>query len=646
MSDDGPRPGGGAPGPSALVAQDFAAKDFADGELERLLLAAQDDLTLLCAEDTTILYASPSSVGLLGYKPEEAIGRSFTEFIHPDDLAMLAAEWERYLELSDKDPVQFRARRRDGSCGWYEAHASRVDDPRLPGCSCINMREVEHLRLLHARIAEAEARAKIGSWRWIMKGGEPEWTASMYRILGYEPSDKPFDLEWALNLTHPDDRDAFRDCLLDCLENPKSFTVPTRKLASDGEYRHIIQHCYVERDLNGDVVALIGICQDVTAQAEAEAALRKSESEYRMLADEASDVILRVNASGCCTFASPACKSTLGYSPQEITGKAILRFVEPSDHAALNYVYQNALKGTEAQRVTFHGAHKYGHTVWLEAGVRAIMDEAGKLSELIIVARDITERRQYEEGLRHARERAEAANLTKSKFLANMSHELRTPLNAVIGFSDIMREEMFGPVGSDQYSEYVQLIHESGQYLLELINDILDMSKIEAGKYELFLEDIDLSGMIESCLRIVETRARTNGVTLEWSTEDGLPDVPADERALKQIFLNLLSNAIKFSEDGGKVSVTAKTLGESVFVRVNDTGCGIPAHAIPRLAKPFEQAMTNASQAQTGTGLGLALVKSFVELHGGKFAIESVEGEGTTVTFTLPLAGAFHKKSA
>jgi len=640
MSEDGATPNTPMPFPAR---QDTSG--FAEGEVERLLLTVQDDVTLLCDEDTIILYASPSTTRLLGYEPRDVLGLSFSEFIHPDDLGAIATEWERYLEQGKDDPIQFRARKKDGSWGWYEAQASRIDDPRLPGCSCINMREVEHLHRLHMRIAEAEARAKIGTWRWIIKGGEPEWTPSMYRILGYEPKGL-FDLQWALELIHPDDRDEFGAKLVDCLDNPKSFTVMTRKVAKTGEYRHIIQHCYVERDPNGEVVALMGICQDATAQIEAEAALRKSEREYRVLAEEASDLILRVSASGCCTFASPACEATLGFSSPEMTGSAIQRYVDTEDHNALAQVFRNAKNGTEAQRVTLRGKRASGETVWLEAGVRALLDENKKLIELIVVARDITERRQYEDGLRDARERAEAANLTKSKFLANMSHELRTPLNAVIGFSDIMREEMFGPLGSEQYIDYTKLIHESGQYLLDLINDILDMSKIEAGKYELYLEEINLNTLIGNCLRIVEMRARESGVELSFDVADTLPFVPADERAVKQILLNLLSNAVKFTGRGGKVSVSADQLGDSLCVRVTDTGCGIPAHTIPRLAKPFEQAMTEASATQSGTGLGLALVKSFVEMHHGRFAIESVEGQGTTVTFTLPLDQVIQKKSA
>ena len=641
MSGKEPAHDGNVPLPEHI-----ARDGLSEGDLAQALLTAQEDLTLLCAPDTTILYASPSIKKILGYDPAEIVGASFVEFVHPDDIEALAGEWSRYQDGVDDDPVQYRTRRKDGSWGWFEARAGHMTDERFAGCSCITIREVEHHYRLRTRIAAAETMAKIGSWRWIIKDGQPEWTASMYRILGYEPVEGALDLEWAYNLIHPNEREEFRDYILGSLETPRSFTLVKRMLAASGDYRSIVHHCYAEQDTNGEIVAMIGICQDVTAQVEAERALRQSERQYRALADEASDVIFKVSARGICTFASPACTQTLGFHPEEMVGTPILRYALRSDHTLIRAAYERGRQGLQAQRVTFRGLHRFGETIWLEASVRPVTDASGAVSELVIVARDITERRMHEEELRRAREKAEAANITKSKFLANMSHELRTPLNAVIGFSDIMREEMFGPVGSEQYADYIRLIHESGQFLLDLINDILDMSKIEAGKYDLFVENIALEDMISGCLRIMEGRIGSDSIALNWSVPDDMPPIPADERAIKQILLNLLSNAVKFTDAGGAIAVIAEQLDDCVRISVTDTGCGIPAEAIPRLAQPFEQAMSDSTAGQGGTGLGLALVKSFVELHHGTLTIESVEGEGTTVAFTLPFDAAAQKKSA
>ena len=232
--------------------------------------------------------------------------------------------------------------------------------------------------------------------------------------------------------------------------------------------------------------------------------------------------------------------------------------------------------------------------------------------------------------------RAEEANQSKSEFLANMSHELRTPLNAINGFSDIMQKEMFGPLGDTRYKEYVNDILFSGQHLLSLINDILDMSKIEAGKMTLNTEPIIMSDMIAQVIRIVRGRADENRLKLIYEGNQ-TPEIEADPRAVKQILLNLTTNAIKFTPEGGMVRIAVEPKSAGLIIHVTDTGIGISKEDIARLAQPFEQIDSQHSRQHEGTGLGLALSKSLVELHGGNFNISSVVGEGTTVTFTLPL---------
>ena len=231
--------------------------------------------------------------------------------------------------------------------------------------------------------------------------------------------------------------------------------------------------------------------------------------------------------------------------------------------------------------------------------------------------------------------RAEEANQSKSEFLANMSHELRTPLNAINGFSDIMKKELFGPLGDPRYSEYVNDILFSGQHLLSLINDILDMSKIEAGKMTLNTEALQMSDMISQVIRIVRGRAEENRLKLIYD-DIALPEIEADPRAVKQILLNLATNAIKFTPEGGVVTIAVEPKSAGLIIRVTDTGIGISQEDITRLAQPFEQIDSQHSRQHEGTGLGLALSKSLVELHGGNFTIESVVGQGTTVIFTLP----------
>ena len=217
-----------------------------------------------------------------------------------------------------------------------------------------------------------------------------------------------------------------------------------------------------------------------------------------------------------------------------------------------------------------------------------------------------------------------------------MSHELRTPLNAIIGFSEIMEAAMFGPLGAEKYSEYSRDIRESGQYLLDVINDILDMSKIEAGGIRLTPEDVELDPVLTDCMRVVSARANEKHLVLESHID---PDIHlrADRRALKQIALNLLSNAVKFTPDGGAVAVHGRVRAGKVTIAIEDTGIGIPKNALHKLGRPFEQVESQLTKRHQGSGLGLAIAKSLAELHGGAMRIHSTLGRGTTVAVRLPL---------
>ncbi len=234
--------------------------------------------------------------------------------------------------------------------------------------------------------------------------------------------------------------------------------------------------------------------------------------------------------------------------------------------------------------------------------------------------------------------RAEEANRTKSEFLANMSHELRTPLNAIIGFSEIMESGMFGPLGADKYHEYCQDIRDSGNYLLEVINDILDMSKIEAGRARLDLEELDLEEILSEAMRVLAARAQEKRLLLDLEAAPTIK-LRADRRALKQIVLNLLSNAVKFTPEGGRIVVRSRATAGSATIAIEDNGIGIPKDALRNLGKPFEQVESQLTKRHKGSGLGLAIAKSLVELHGGAIRIRSTPGVGTIVLLRLPLAG-------
>jgi two-component system cell cycle sensor histidine kinase PleC len=228
------------------------------------------------------------------------------------------------------------------------------------------------------------------------------------------------------------------------------------------------------------------------------------------------------------------------------------------------------------------------------------------------------------------KERAEGANRAKSEFLANMSHELRTPLNAILGFSEILQSQMFGPLGSDKYHEYCCDIHDSGLHLLNLISDILDMSKIEAGQLQIAPEPTDLAVLIEESLRLISIAAGSKNIVVEQEISPDLK-LMADRRAMKQILLNLLSNAVKFTNPNGKVIVRARRVGGRIALVIADTGIGIPRAAMEKIGQPFEQVQSQYAKSQGGSGLGLAISRSLTQLHGGDMRIRSAEGRGTVI---------------
>ncbi len=372
-------------------------------------------------------------------------------------------------------------------------------------------------------------------------------------------------------------------------------------------------------------------------QRAADAAAAEGAAMYRFLADNSMDLITRHSSDGRIRFASPATIALLGRLPDEITGLALATIVHPDDMGAVQAALMESSYFGRAGAAEVRLRHKDGHDVWAEIRCRPARMTLGEPAEIVAVTRDISERKVHERALEDARDAALDASRAKSRFLANMSHELRTPLNAIIGFSEMMSREMFGSLGS-RYQEYSRLIHESGAHLLELINSVLDMSKIEAGKFELSEELFDLEETAQSAVRFLRMPAERAHVALALNVAPGARLVYADRRAVKQILVNLLSNGVKYTPPGGEVRVAAQVANGGIEITVTDTGTGISQADLERLGKPFEQVENAEVRAKEGTGLGLALVKSLSVLHGGDAQLASALGEGTTVTVRLPYA--------
>jgi cell cycle sensor histidine kinase DivJ len=372
-------------------------------------------------------------------------------------------------------------------------------------------------------------------------------------------------------------------------------------------------------------------------QRAADAAAAQGAAMYRFLADNAMDLITRHSSDGVIRFASPATSALLGLMPDEIVGLAPASLVHPDDLQALQAALMESSYFGRSGAAEVRLRHRDGHYVWAEIRCRPAQISEGEPADIVAVTRDIAVRKSQEKALVEARDAALDASRAKSRFLANMSHELRTPLNAIIGFSEMMTREMFGPVGP-RYQEYSRLIHESGAHLLELINSVLDMSKIEAGKFELSEELFDLEETAQSAVRFLKIPAERAGVALALGIAPGARLVFADRRAVKQILVNLLSNGVKYTPPGGEVRLTAAAVERGIEIVVRDTGTGIAAADLARLGQPFEQVESAEVRAKEGTGLGLALVKAMAAMHGGEAVLASALGEGTSVTVRLPHA--------
>ncbi len=383
------------------------------------------------------------------------------------------------------------------------------------------------------------------------------------------------------------------------------------------------------------------------------ALLNVEEDRYRLLARNMSDVISRHRRNGAVQFISPAVETMLGTQVARLLGHGLFERVHVADRPAYLTALSDAARGGEARSVEFRLRREASRGergqqqvdfIWVEMRCRPLeaasqpATGSGSEAEVVAVMRDVTDRKLQEQALDLARTAAEQADAAKTRFLATMSHELRTPLNAIIGFSEMIVQEDALMLDAARRREYAQLINNSGQHLLSVVNGILDMSKMESGNFEISPEPFAPRAALINCCSLLALKARESGIDLVTRMPEDLPDMTGDPRAFKQVALNLVSNAIKFTERGGQVTVSAAVEGARLVLRVTDTGVGIAADDLKRIGDPFFQAGKTYQRRHEGTGLGLSIVKSLVGLHGGELTVQSKIDEGTTVTVALPLA--------
>jgi two-component system cell cycle sensor histidine kinase PleC len=519
---------------------------------------------------------------------------------------------------------------------------------------------------VRSRIDTALNSGRCGLWDWDLARGRIFWSASMFAILGLESKGDLLTFGEVSTLVHPDDIQLYE--LAGQLAEAQTVSIDRafRMRHARGNWVWLRVRCELTNGADESGMHLIGIAVDITEQKNLVEKTVAADLRLRDAIETIPEAFVLWDSDNRLVLCNSNFQQLHNLSDEAIaTGATYENVVAAGRRPVLRAVptaETNPLPGAR----TFEAELDDGR--WFHISERRTKD-GGYVS----VGTDITTLKRHEEKLidserrliatisdlrasqqalesqaqqladlaeKYAEEktRAEEANQAKSSFLANMSHELRTPLNAIIGFSEIMESGMFGPLGADRYGEYCRDIRDSGRYLLDVINDILDMSKIEAGRLRLDPEDLELDKMLADAMRVVSGRAEEKRLTLDAEIDGGIR-FRADRRAFKQIVLNLLTNAVKFTPEHGRITVRGRVSAGSVMVAIEDTGIGIPKMALKKLGRPFEQVESQFTKSHQGSGLGLAIARSLTELHLGTLRIRSTPGVGTIVLLRLPLGG-------
>lgn len=487
--------------------------------------------------------------------------------------------------------------------------------------------EEKELKRKEMQFHAAQRIAHIGSWEIDLSSGKVDFSEEARKICGLE--DGQVTLEKIKDIPLPEYLPVLKKALWDLVERNLPCDVQF-EITRKNDSNLLVMHTMAEYDAERNIV--IGTIQDITEKKQSGEDLVKQAGFWSALMEHSQDGIVILDQNGKVFKSNHRYAEMLGYSLEEVrdlhvwdwdvnyTREKILQMVRLADN-----------KGTLHE--TRH-LRKDGTVFDVEINSNSVTFGDQKLS--FCICRDISERKKAEEELLNAKLAAEAASKSKDEFLASMSHDLRTPLNSIIGFSDILLEGMFGSLNEKQRS-YINNISKGGKHLLNLINNILDLSKIEAGKMELDCEPFYLSQAIDEIKTTIEPLATKKNIHLDVEMDPQIGMICADKTRFKQILYNLTSNAIKFTLEKGSVIIEARNFGNSVQIRVSDTGVGISETDMSKLFQPFNQLNSCHHHEYEGTGLGLALVKKFVEMHGGTIWVKSKIGEGSTFVFTIPL---------
>jgi len=489
------------------------------------------------------------------------------------------------------------------------------------------------LRESQLRLAEAQRIAHLGNWTWDLITGEEQWSEEMFSIFGLDFTRDNFTHETFEKALHPNDKNRVLAIFERAIDYDEPYDVEFRIIRYDGNVRHIQAFGKLIRDM-GRPLRLIGTAQDITDRKQAEKALSESEAHLKAIFESAAVGIVLTDAEEHFFQCNATWLEMTGYTHKELCKLTYNEITHPDDDILCRGNYKSLILGFSSNyRVEKRLIRKDGNYFWADVSVTVIYNQNQQFEAAIGVIVDIDERKQAETKLKTAKETAEIANRAKSTFLANMSHELRTPLNAILGYTQIFQRDMRL---SHEQKEGIDIIHRNGEYLLTLINDILDLAKIEADRVELYNVAFRLDEFLTDIVKLFEIRAEQKEIHFDYQKLSPLPTIVyADDKRLRQILINLLSNAVKFTQQGS-VILKIHYQHNRVRFQVEDTGIGIAPDEIDKIFLPFQQVGDPNYRAQ-GTGLGLSISQKLVHMMGGKLSVESSLGKGSLFSVELNL---------
>jgi len=627
-----------------LVFRDVTELNQTREELDRYF-ALSLELLCIAGNDGYFKRLNPAWEKVLGYSTQELLAKPWLEFIHPADHQVTIQESEKLGKGLNTISFENRYRCKDGSYRWLSWNATPFAEKQLIYATARDVTEMKRAELA-LRLSEEQNRLLFEC------NPHPVWVYDLETLA-------IIDVNAAAIRNYGYSREEFHTLTIKDIRPVEDVPAVLESVAKSGTvmdenriWRHrrkngtlldveVTSHPLIYAGRNARLV----VSTDITQRKQAEEALRQSEERFRMLVSGVKDyAIFMLDPDGRVASWNAGAERFKGYQAHEIIGQPSSRFYTAEDLAddkpgrGLRIAAAEGRAEDEGWRV-----RKDGSRFWANVVLTALRDENGKLLGFSKITRDITERKQTQEALMKAKEEAERSNKFKDQFLSTMSHELRTPLNAVLGFSDLLTEERYGPL-NDKQRRYLTHIHTGGKHLLRLINDILDLSKIEAGRLQLAIESVSIEGSFAEVIDTLRPLADKKSQSLVVNAAPEL-NVRADHTRFKQILMNLLGNAIKFTPDGGRIELMARPLGDVVRVEVRDSGPGIPVEEQQRIFEAFHR-LRQSEKGAEGTGLGLAITRRLVELHGGYLGLESQAGQGSCFYFTLPSVAAYVTEEA